>query len=87
VTVVGSCGVACRDWFVRKLSGALDALGVMESSRGPVDIALVTRGPVNAVGAKGVVVAIERWRRYWLSRAVIRLSSVSNDWQEAVSSV
>jgi hypothetical protein len=84
--VVGSYGVAYRDWFVRKLSGALDALGVIESSRGPVGIALVTRRPVNTVGAKGVAVAIERWRRCWLSWAVIRFSSVSNDWHEAVSS-
>jgi hypothetical protein len=63
----------------------LDALGATESSRGPVGIVLGRRRAVGAVEIKGAI-AIERWRCYWLSLAVIRFSSVSNNWHEAISS-
>jgi hypothetical protein len=62
----------------------LDALGATESSRGPVGIVLGRRRAVGVVEIKGAV-AIERWRRCWLSLAVIRFSLVSNDWHEATS--
>jgi hypothetical protein len=84
--IVESNRVAWRDWFARRLSSALDALRATESSRGPVGIVLGRRRAVGAVEIKGAV-ATERWRRYWLSLTVIRFSSVSNDWHEAVSSV
>ena len=86
MTVVGSSGVFWRDWFVYRLSGALEALGATESSRGPVGIVLVSRIAVGAAEIRGVAIVIGRWRRCWLSLAVIRLSSASTDWQEATSS-
>jgi hypothetical protein len=78
--------VAWCNWFTRRLSGALDALGAIESSRGPIGIVLGRRRAVGVVEIKGAV-AIKHWRCYWLSLAVIRFSLVSNDWHEAVSSV
>jgi hypothetical protein len=54
--------VVWRDWFVRRLSGALEALGATESSRGPVGIVLGRRRAVGAVVIKGAVAA-KRWRR------------------------
>jgi hypothetical protein len=64
----------------------LDALGAIESSQGLIGIVLGRRRAVGAVEIKGAIV-IERWRYYWLSLAVIRFSLVSNNWQEAISSV
>jgi hypothetical protein len=66
------------------LSGALEALGAIESSRGPVGIVLVRRRAIGVVEIRGVVA--KRWRRCWLSLAMIRFSLVSNDRQEAASS-
>ena len=60
--MVESNGVAWRDWFTQRLSGALDALGATESSRGPIGIVLGRRRAVGAVEIKGAI-AIERWRR------------------------
>jgi hypothetical protein len=48
-------------------------------------IVLVRRRAIGAVEIKGAVA--KRWRRYWLSLAVIRFSLVSNDRQEAASLV
>jgi hypothetical protein len=61
----------------------LEALGAIESSRGPVGIVLVRRRAIGAVEIKGVIA--KRWRRCWLSLAIIRFSSVSNNRQEAAS--
>jgi hypothetical protein len=64
----------------------LDALGAIESSRGPIGIVLGRRRAIGAVEIKGAI-ATEHWRCYWLSLAVIRFSLVSNDWHEAASLV
>jgi hypothetical protein len=42
-----------------------------------VGIVLVRRRAIGAVEIRGVVT--KRWRRYWLSLAIIRFSLVSND--------
>jgi hypothetical protein len=62
VTALGSRGVVWRDWFIRRLSGALEALGATESSRGPIGIVLGRRRAVGVVVIKGAV-ATKRWRR------------------------
>ena len=59
MTALRSRGVVWRDWFVRRLFGALEALGATESSRGPVGIVLGRRRAVSAVVIKGAV-ATER---------------------------
>jgi hypothetical protein len=64
----------------------LDALGAIESSQGLIGIVLNRRKAIGVVEIKGAIV-IEYWRRYWLSLAVIRFSSVSNNWHEAISLV
>jgi len=78
--------VAWCNWFAQRLSGALDALGAIESSRGPIGIILGRYKAVGVTEIKGAV-AIERWRYYWLSLTIIRFSSVSNNWHKAISSV
>jgi hypothetical protein len=75
---VESNRVAWRNWFIQRLSNALDALGAIESSRGPIGIVLGRRRAIGAVEIKGAV-AIERWHCYWLSLAVIRFSLISNN--------
>jgi hypothetical protein len=57
VIVIGSSGVAYRDWFICRLSGALEALGATESRRGPIGIVLGRRRAIGAVETKGVVAA------------------------------
>jgi hypothetical protein len=54
--------VAWRNWFIQRLSNALDALGAIESSRGPIGIVLGRRRAIGIVEIKGAV-AIEHWRR------------------------
>jgi hypothetical protein len=61
VTALESRGVVWRDWFVYRLSGALEALGATESSRGPVGIVLGRRRAIGVVVIKGAVAA-KRWR-------------------------
>jgi hypothetical protein len=62
VTTLGSRGVVWRNWFVYRLSSALEALGATESSQGPVGIVLGRRRAVGVVVIKGAVAA-KRWRR------------------------
>ena len=62
MTALGSRGVVWRDWFIYRLSGALEALGAIESSRGPVGIVLGRRRAIGVVVIKGAVAA-KRWRR------------------------
>ena len=78
--------MAWCNWFAQRLFGALDALRAIESSRGLIDIVLGRRKAIDVVEIKGAV-AIEHWRRYWLSLTIIRFSLVFNNWQEAISSV
>jgi hypothetical protein len=59
---------------------------VTESSQGPIGIVLGRRRAVGVVEIKGAI-AIEHWRCYWLSLAIIRFSLVFNNWYEAVSLV
>jgi hypothetical protein len=54
--------VVWRDWFIHRLSGALEALGAIESSRGPVGIVLGRRRAIGVVAIKEAV-ATKRWRR------------------------
>ena len=51
--------MAWHNWFARRLSGALDALGAIESSQGPIGIVLGRRRAVGTVEIKGAI-ATER---------------------------
>jgi hypothetical protein len=56
--IVESNRVAWRDWFIQRLSGALDTLRATESSQGLISIVLGRRRAIDIIEIKGAI-AIE----------------------------